>query len=437
MAAPRKSGMQVPSSCHQGPQPQERDTPWEAFHRRFSQFQYEEAAGPRDAFCRLWELCYQWLKPQTRSVEQILALLVTEKFLQILPADMESSASMRSLETRERLFTLIEELRRDNLEAENNINIGDMILEELVPMGPLVTPSNVYARPPAPQLMEPAQEFPEIPPAEPQEIIIDDDDDECPTFLEIEFPIANEYKTLEPPGEEPPEELLTVFSEPEEDQMSSENQNQWEMPGTSWQVRETHSIGVQTQAPPDEKPFSSEQLGLCSAHRQQHNSCLEICTGKIAEEGPGDRAGTSRGSDPSRHQLVSQEESTHDRAMPGTSSTQAATVSETEADDFDQERKQCRLCKREFMYNLGLVERGQTQAVLKHQCSVCGKGFKGKSRVTAHLVTHTHERPFSCQHCEKSYKHKSSLLRHIKIHRRGKEHKQSQGSQGPAHDAKQ
>lgn len=113
--------MQVPSSCHQGPQPQERDTPWEAFHRRFSEFQYEEAAGPRDAFCRLWELCFQWLKPQTRSVEQILALLVTEKFLQILPADMESSASMRSLETRERLFTLIEELRRDNPEAENKV----------------------------------------------------------------------------------------------------------------------------------------------------------------------------------------------------------------------------------------------------------------------------------------------------------------------------
>ena len=108
--------MQVPSSCHQGPQPEERDTP---FHWRFSEFQYEETAGPRDAFCLLWELCSQWLKPQTRSVEQILALIVMEKFLQILPADTESSASMRSQETRERLFTLIEELRRDNQEAEN------------------------------------------------------------------------------------------------------------------------------------------------------------------------------------------------------------------------------------------------------------------------------------------------------------------------------
>lgn len=60
-----------------------------------------------------------------------------------------------------------------------------MILQELVPMGPLATPSNVHTRPPAPQLMEPAQEFPEIPPAEPQEMIVDGDDDKSPCFLEI------------------------------------------------------------------------------------------------------------------------------------------------------------------------------------------------------------------------------------------------------------
>lgn len=35
--------------------------------------------------------------------------------------------------------------------------------------------------------------------------------------LLTELPLANEYKNLEPPGEEPPEELLTVFKKPEED----------------------------------------------------------------------------------------------------------------------------------------------------------------------------------------------------------------------------
>ncbi|OBS74397.1 hypothetical protein A6R68_15071 [Neotoma lepida] len=101
------------------PQPQEHDTPWEVSHQRFTQFRYEEAPGPREAFCQLWELCSQWLRPQTRSVEQILAVFVLEKFLQILPADTESGRSTLSLETRERLFTLVENLPKDNREAEN------------------------------------------------------------------------------------------------------------------------------------------------------------------------------------------------------------------------------------------------------------------------------------------------------------------------------
>ncbi|CAO2622036.1 Zinc finger protein 200 [Lemmus lemmus] len=89
------------------------------------------------------------------------------------------------------------------------------------------------------------------------------------------------------------------------------------------------------------------------------------------------------------------------------------------------------------MYTLGLVESVKAQVVLKYQCSLCGKAFKGKSRVTAHQVTHTNERPFLCQHCEKSYKHKSSLRRHLKIHTRVNGYNQSQGSQGPAPHANQ
>lgn len=94
------------------------------------QFQYEEAAGPREAFCRLWELCSQWLRPQTRSVEQILAVFVLEKFLKVLPADTETGRSMLSLETRERLFTLVENLPKDNGEPENKVRtaLGFVVL---------------------------------------------------------------------------------------------------------------------------------------------------------------------------------------------------------------------------------------------------------------------------------------------------------------------
>ncbi|OBS74400.1 hypothetical protein A6R68_15074, partial [Neotoma lepida] len=372
--------MQAPSLCHQDPQPQEHDTPWEVSHQRFTQFRYEEAPGPREAFCQLWELCSQWLRPQTRSVEQILAVFVLEKFLQILPADTESGRSTLSLETRERLFTLVENLPKDNREAENQINIRDMLLEELGPMGTLLTPSNMHMRPPALQLMEPAQELHEMLLAEPQEMDVDEEEEyKFGPFLDIEFHLAKEYKDLEPPGEEPPEQLLADITEPEE------NQNLQEMLGTSNEVQEPLSSGAHTQAPPDEKPLFREQLGLCSAHRQQCNIHLEIGTGKVAQEGLRDGPGPSCGSDYYGHQFVSQEEDIHEHAMSSNSFTEAATASEPEADYFDQERRQCRLCKREFMYSLGLTERVRTQVVsTSHQCSFCGKTFRGQSHVTTH-----------------------------------------------------
>ncbi|XP_040599716.1 zinc finger protein 449-like [Mesocricetus auratus] len=345
--------MQAPSVSHQDPLPRKNATPWEASYQRFSQFQYEEAAGPREAFCKLWELCCQWLKPQIRSVDQILALFLMEKFLQILPADTEAGRIVLSEETRERVFALIENLQKDNGEPENK------------------------------------------------------------------------YQHLEPPGEEPPEQLLAECKTPEKTQKSSEYQDQWEMPGTSKKAQGPVNPGASAQARPDERPVFTEQLGLCSAHRQQRNIRVGSRSGRVAPEGPGNRAWPSCG--PDLWARPSKEEGTHECASCGSSFSQAAY--------FDQERQQCRLCKREFMYKLGLKEHVKTQIVSRpYQCPYCGKSFRGQSHVIAHQVRHTDERPFVCQHCQKSYKHKSSLLRHLKTHKREDEHKEIQGSQGPMHN---
>lgn len=123
MAAPSNSATQDPSLCQQDPQPEEYDMACEASRQLFRQFQYDEAEGPQKAFCKLWELCSQWLKPQTRSVEQILALLVLEQFLHILPTNAETEPF--SPEIRQRLFTLIEGLKRDHRKPGNKVkNLG-------------------------------------------------------------------------------------------------------------------------------------------------------------------------------------------------------------------------------------------------------------------------------------------------------------------------
>jgi hypothetical protein len=111
MAAPGNSAPRGSS-----PQPWEYGTACEAFRQRFRQFQYNEADGPQEAFCKLWELCSQWLKPQTRSVEQILALLVLEQFLHILPST--------NTEISQRLLTLTEDLKRDHKRPGNKVKSG-------------------------------------------------------------------------------------------------------------------------------------------------------------------------------------------------------------------------------------------------------------------------------------------------------------------------
>ncbi|XP_013365529.1 PREDICTED: zinc finger protein 449-like [Chinchilla lanigera] len=98
---------------------------------RFRQFQYSEAAPPRENFNRLWELCCQWLKPNIRSIEQVLELLVMEQFRNILPTEIETQVNAHDPESREKLFSLIEHLQRERETAGHQFDMGDVLLKEL------------------------------------------------------------------------------------------------------------------------------------------------------------------------------------------------------------------------------------------------------------------------------------------------------------------
>nr|XP_045008880.1 zinc finger protein 496 isoform X2 [Jaculus jaculus] len=106
---PRK--MRSPPGENPGPQG-ELPSP-ESSRRLFRRFRYQEAAGPREALQRLWELCRGWLRLERHTKEQILELLVLEQFLAILPWEIQSWVRAQEPESGEQAVAAVEALERE------------------------------------------------------------------------------------------------------------------------------------------------------------------------------------------------------------------------------------------------------------------------------------------------------------------------------------
>nr|XP_025038085.1 zinc finger protein 483-like [Pelodiscus sinensis] len=90
----------------------------ETRRRRFREFRYQEADGPRAALSCLQELCHRWLEPHSLPKEQILELLILEQFLTILPEEMQRWVWERGPETCAQAVALAEGFQLGQPEAD-------------------------------------------------------------------------------------------------------------------------------------------------------------------------------------------------------------------------------------------------------------------------------------------------------------------------------
>jgi len=78
---------------------------------------------------------------------------------------------------------------------------------------------------------------------------------------------------------------------------------------------------------------------------------------------------------------------------------------------------ECPVCKKIFRYKSDITAHMVLHSdETPYTCPICGRGFKWKGGWTRHLRMHNGERPHICSYCNKSFSTKQNLSNHINVH---------------------
>nr|XP_060470188.1 zinc finger and SCAN domain-containing protein 21-like [Panthera onca]XP_060470189.1 zinc finger and SCAN domain-containing protein 21-like [Panthera onca] len=112
----------------------------EVFRQRFRQFCYKETPGPREALSQLWVFCCEWLRPEIRTKEQMLDLVVLEQFLTILPEELQAWVREHHPESGEQAVAVLEDLEKELDEPGQQVSTQtcaqEVLSETSVPLDP-------------------------------------------------------------------------------------------------------------------------------------------------------------------------------------------------------------------------------------------------------------------------------------------------------------
>ncbi|XP_058028384.1 zinc finger protein 345-like [Ahaetulla prasina] len=357
----------------------------EKIRRRFRQFGYWQADGPRAVYVQLRDLCRQWLKTEKNSKEQIVELLVLEQFLAILPPEMQSWVCECGLETCAEAVALVEDFLSRQREAPRKEKQG--ILEEAqavfswTPAEPGQRPLYVNSTLEGNDGQAPLLESPLLPQSDVSWL-----GEKNKTFFQSsEEGTPPESVSKKEDGGEIPKELERARCE-------ALREITWN-PDIS-QMQECDPAGEKDKslsdrtADVDEVPVPQEKQ-----RKKRKNRCLVV----IPEERPSKNSAFGKG--------VPLHQRLHGRELP----------------------HKCSDCGKGFGHKANLTSHQRVHRLEKlYDCSNCGKTFLRKSILDMHLRMHTGQKPFSCSDCGLSLSAHSSLVRHQRIHTREKPYKCSE-----------
>ncbi|XP_077186891.1 uncharacterized protein LOC143834175 [Paroedura picta] len=414
--------------------------------QRFRHFCYEEAEGPREACAQLREFGYQWLKPERRTKEQILELVILDQFLTVLPPGMQGWVREGGPETCAQAVALAEEYLRlpqpeDERPEEQNLGLFEGAVICL--KGKQTDSSCVLLN------GEPKEDhFSNDEGSSEHEHISSRGKATQVEFHGVDPGNVKDVSRHQDPGQSPEKRhdlkgktapspvrqaSLCVLEEGRGESNDPSGRSAFE--SSEIYVGDDFDEGsdflIDAEGRPHKRSVSRESPDLVRRWSEKPNRCLSCgensLQGSKVKEGAQNSVGlkapecsdcgknSTESSGLNQHEELALEEKLYACVTCGESFSLYSSLVKHEWSHAGEESRPPADREKNLRSGDG-PPAPELPAGKPYKCLACGKDFSKSSGLRFHKRTHTGERPYACADCGKSFSQRSNLILHERTH---------------------